>query len=176
MSDAKRVKPVINMDEVSIDERPTAFQPTGPAAERYGSRSGAVGARIGARLLGYNITAVPPGKRAFPLHSHHANEEMFFILQGTGELRIGDERYSIRAGDFIANPPGGPETAHQLINTGADELRYLAVSTMISPEICEYPDSKKIAALSRQIQADGSLRVTRHVSREGASVDYWEGE
>jgi len=176
MSEVKRIKPVINLDEVSIEERPAIFQPTGSAAERFGSRGGAVGARIGARLLGYSITAVDPGKRAFPMHSHHANEEMFFILQGTGELRVGDERYSLRAGDFIANPPGGPETAHQIINTGSEELRYLAVSTMLSPEICEYPDSKKMACISRQVQADGSMRLVRQVSREGASVDYWDGE
>ena len=149
MSEVKRIKPVINLDEVAIEDRPTFFQPTGSVAERFGSQSGAVGARIGARLLGYNITAVAPGKRAFPLHNHHANEEMFFILQGSGELRIGDERYSIRAGDFIANPPGGPESAHQIINTGSDEMRYLAVSTMIYPEAVEYPDSKKIGTMSR---------------------------
>lgn len=173
---ASRPKPVINLDEVSLDERAAFFQPPGSVAARFGSRSGMVGARIGARLLGYNITAVAPGKRAFPLHNHHANEEMFYILQGTGELRIGDERYSLRAGDFIANPPGGPDTAHQILNTGTEEMRYLSVSTMITPETVEYPDSKKVATYSRQPQADGSLRVLRQISREGQSVDYWDGE
>ena len=90
MPDKPRTKPVINLDEVTIDERPAFFQPPASVAGRFGSRSGMVGARIGARLLGYNITVVAPGKRAFPLHNHHANEEMFYILQGTGELRIGD--------------------------------------------------------------------------------------
>jgi len=45
-----------------------------------------VGTRLGARLLGYNITAVPPGKRAFPLHNHMVNEEMFFVVEGHGEV------------------------------------------------------------------------------------------
>jgi len=169
-------KPVINLDEVQITERPAFFQPTGKAAERFASRSGPVGTRIGAKMLGYNITAVPPGKRAFPLHNHHANEEMFFILSGSGELRVGDERYSLRAGDFIANPPGGPECAHQIINNGNEELRYLAVSTLITPETVEYPDSGKIATYSRHNAADGSPRVVRHVAHVDASVDYWEGE
>lgn len=176
MSTAPVNRPVINLDEVVIEERAPFFQPQGAAAERFGSRSGAVGARIGARMLGYNITAVPAGKRAFPLHNHHANEEMFFILQGTGELRIGQERYSLRSGDFIACPPGGPEVAHQIINTGTGELRYLAVSTMVSPETVEYPDSGKVALISRQNAPDGSLRLVRHVARQGDSVDYWEGE
>jgi uncharacterized cupin superfamily protein len=173
---SKQVRPVINIDEILIEDRAAMFQPKGAAAERFASRQGAIGSRIGARLLGYNITVVPPGKRAVPLHNHHANEEMFFILQGTGELRIGDERFSLRAGDFIANPPGGPEGAHQIINAGSGELRYLAVSTMIYPEAVEYPDSGKVAVISRQAGADGTQRVTRHIGRPGTSLDYWDGE
>lgn len=176
MSDSPRTKPVINLDEVALEERPAFFQPPASVAERFGSRTGPVGTRIGARLLGYNITAVAPGKRAFPAHNHHANEEMFYILQGTGELRIGDERYTLRPGDFIANPPGGPDSAHQIINTGKEEMRYLAVSTMITPDTVEYPDSGKIATYSRQLQPDGSLRVLRQISRAGESVPYWDGE
>lgn len=170
-------KPVVNIDEIAIEERPPFFQPHGPAAERFGSRTGAIGTRIGAKLLGYNITSVAPGKRAFPLHNHHANEEMFFILQGTGELRIGkEERYPIRKGDFIANPPGGPDRAHQMINTGEEELRYLAVSTMIVPETVEYPDSGKVASFSRQTAPDGTMRIVRQVGRPETSIDYWDGE
>jgi uncharacterized cupin superfamily protein len=176
MSEPKGVKPVINLDEVQIGDRPQMFQPTGNATERFASRIGMVSARIGARLLGYNITVVPPGKRAFPLHNHHANEEMFFILQGSGELRVGEERYSLRVGDFIANPPGGPESAHQIINTGSEELRYLAVSTMVTPETVEYPDSNKVALLSRQTAPDGSMRLVRHIGRPDSSIDYWDGE
>jgi uncharacterized cupin superfamily protein len=169
-------KPILNLDEVQVGDRPQAFQPAGKATERFGSQMGAIGTRIGARMLGYNITVVPPGKRAFPLHNHHANEEMFFILAGSGEVRVGTEVWSIRAGDFIANPPGGPESAHQVINTGSEELRYLAVSTMITPETVEYPDSGKIALLSRQTAPDGSMRMVRHVARASESVDYWDGE
>jgi uncharacterized cupin superfamily protein len=176
MSDQKPARPVINLDEVAIEERPAMFQPKGSAAERFSSRMGPIGGRIGARLLGYNITVVPPGKRAVPLHNHHANEEMFFILQGSGELRVGEERWSIRQGDFIASPPGGPEVAHQIVNTGSEEMRYLAVSTMITPETVEYPDSGKVALLSRQTAPDGSSRIVRHIGRPETSIDYWDGE
>jgi uncharacterized cupin superfamily protein len=176
MNQQKPARPVINLDEVQIEDRPAFFQAHGPATERFSSRSGAIGNRIGAQKLGYNITVVPAGKRAFPLHNHHANEEMFFILRGSGELRVGEERWSIRQGDFIASPSGGPEVAHQIINSGSDELRYLAVSTMIYPEAVEYPDSGKVAMMSRQIAPDGSMRVLRHVSRPDLGVDYWDGE
>lgn len=164
-------KPLVNLDEIELQPRPPQFAATGDAAQRYDARMGMVGPRIGARLLGYNVTAVPPGKRAFPAHNHRVNEEMFFILEGSGELRHGDARYPLRAGDVVACPPGGPETAHQIINTGAAEMRYLAISTQSPAEVCEYPDSAKFGAF-----ADGTPGRFRHLGRLADARDYWEGE
>lgn len=170
-------KPIINIDEIELEPRPAAFAPTGKAAEHFDARMGFIGPRIGAQKLGYNITAVPPGKRAFPLHNHHINEEMFFILQGTGELKIGGTIYPVRPGDVIACPPGGKEAAHQITNTGTEELRYLAVSTKLSPEICEYPDSGKFGVLADFTAGpDGKPQRFVYVGRDGDSRDYWEGE
>lgn len=50
-------------------------------------------------------------------------------------------------------------------------MRYLAVSTMVSPEICEYPDSGKVGAYGGSGSARYA-RLTRHADR----VDYWDGE
>lgn len=170
-------RPVINLDEVELQPMPPAFTPTGDAAQRYAPRIGPIGARLGARQLGYNITALPPGKRAFPFHNHRVNEEMFFVIEGSGEIRIGEARYPLRAGDIVACPAGGAETAHQIINTGDIELRYLAVSTQLSPEIAEYPDSGKYGVMaSYGADADGQPRSFRAVGRLGESLDYWEGE
>ena len=169
-------KPVINIADVTLHPRPSAFAATGDAAQRYDARMGMIGSHIGARLLGYNITAVPPGRRAFPLHNHLVNEEMFFVLEGSGELRVGDATHAVRAGDVIACPPGGPETAHQLVNTGEVELKYLAVSTKLSPEVCQYTDSGKFAvSVSDESGAPGQWRF-RHVGRPEDARDYWEGE
>jgi Cupin domain len=99
-------KPVINIADVVPEPRPAAFAPSGPAAERFDAKMGFIAPRIGAQKLGYNITVVPPGKRGFPFHNHRVNEEMFFILQGSGEVRIGETTYPIRTGDVIACPPG----------------------------------------------------------------------
>lgn len=44
--------------------------------DRFEAKLAPVAPRIGARKLGYNVTVVPPGKRAFPFHNHHANEEI----------------------------------------------------------------------------------------------------
>ena len=55
--------------------------------ERFGSRHVAIGAPLGAKKLGYNVTEIAPGKRAFPYHFHYVNEELFLVVEGTGELR-----------------------------------------------------------------------------------------
>lgn len=170
-------KPIINIADIELEPRPPAFAPSGSAAERFDAKIGFIGPRIGAQKLGYNITAVPPGKRAFPLHNHHVNEEMVFVLQGTGEIQFGENTYPIRAGDVIALPPGGKETAHQITNTGADELRYFAVSTKLSPEICDYPDSGKFGILAEfAAGSDGKPQRFVFVGRENDSLNYWEGE
>jgi len=145
-------KHIINIAEVELQPRPPQFAPTGPAAERFEARVGMIAARIGAKKLGYNLTAVPPGKRAYPFHSHRMLEEMFYVIEGTGE---------------VACPTGGPETAHQIVNTGMTELRYLAVSTKDAAEICEYPDSGKIGGMAEGL---------RFVLRGDQQAGYWEGE
>jgi len=170
-------KPIINIADVELQPRPAAFAATGPAAEKFDARMGMIGPKIGAQKLGYNITEVPPGKRAFPFHHHRVNEEMFFVLEGSGEVRIGGETYPIRAGDIIACPPGGAEVSHQIINSSAAPLRYLAISTKLSPEIAEYPDSGKFGVLAEfPPGTDGTPRTFRYVGRAGDQVDYWDGE
>jgi uncharacterized cupin superfamily protein len=170
-------KPVINIHDVELQPRPAVFAPTGAAAERYDARMGFISPLVGAKKLGYNLTAVPAGKRAFPLHNHHVNEEMFFIIEGEGEVRIGDAVYPIRPGDIVACPAGGKETAHQIINTGAAELKYLAVSGKVSADVVEYPDSGKFGVLSEYSPGpDGKPRGFRFVGRESLNLNYWEDE
>jgi uncharacterized cupin superfamily protein len=171
------MKRIVNIADIELQPFPPGMGPTGETAERFEARMGRISMGLGAQKLGYNITAVPPGKRAFPLHNHRVNEEMFFVLEGTGEIRIGSERHPIRQGDIIACPPGGPESAHQIINTGSAELRYLAVSSKLTPEICEYPDSNKYGILGEfGPDAEGKPQVVRIVMRQGDTADYWEGE
>ncbi|MRG93820.1 cupin domain-containing protein [Polyangium spumosum] len=145
--------------------------------ERFASRVALIAPKVGAQKLGYNVTIIPPGKRAFPLHNHHVNEEMFFVLEGEGELRLRDERHPIRRGDVIACPPGGPESAHQIINTSDSvELKLFAVSTKMMPEVVDYPDSGRFGVLAELgTDAEGKPRTFRYIGREKESLDYWEG-
>jgi uncharacterized cupin superfamily protein len=144
--------------------------------DKFEAQFAPVGATLDSQMLGFNVTMLAPGKRAFPYHAHRGNEEMFFILEGEGSVRIAGETHKIRKGDFISLPPG-KDSAHQIINDSQAPLRYLAVSTLITPELVEYPDSGKIAAT----YGKGGGRPTgpdaiRHVTRVSDAVDYWEGE
>ena len=142
-----------------------------PEGSSFGGLRQRVGAAIGAKKLGYSFFTVPPGKAAFPFHLHHANEEMIYILQGEGTLRLGKEEIPVSSGTFIACPPG-PDYPHQLINTSANNLHYLVVSTMEYPDISEYPDSHKIGAYVTSA-AEGGFRA---LYRKDGNVPYFEGE
>ena len=169
--------PILNIHDVQPIPRPPEHCPTGPAAERFGVSTAPLGRPLGAEKLGYNLTCVPPGKAAYPFHSHRQNEEMVLVVAGTGTLRLGGERFPLRVGDVVALPPGGPETAHQIINTGSEELRYLAVATRIGPEICDYPDSRKFGVYSEVApDKDGKPQFFHFMGREAQCLDYWDGE
>jgi len=144
----------------------------------FAAKLGRVGPLIGARKLGCQLHIVPTGRKAFPRHAHHANEEMFFILSGDGTYRAGAESFPIRANDVIAAPAGDGETAHQIINTGGGELRYLAFSTRNDPDVVEYPDSGKFAVASMIADDKGLLGArVRFIGRmEGQSLGYFDGE
>jgi len=100
------------------------------------------------------------------------NLDNVFILEGEGELRFGEERYPIRRHDVIACPTGGPEVAHQIINTGTTTMRYLALSTVVDVETCEYPDSRKILVATGQ----RGERGLRKIFRAENTVDYYDRE
>jgi uncharacterized cupin superfamily protein len=153
---------VVNIDDLKLDH----FEKGG----KFACDAVRVGPLVGAKDLGYSYDVVPPGKRSCPFHSHRAEEEMFFIVRGTGTLRYGKEARKIRAGDFICCPTGGPQTAHQIVNDSDADLAYISVSTMMPAEICEYPDSRKIGAYGA-----GEKRL-RHMTSVESAVDYWKDE
>ncbi len=141
----------------------------------FEARLGAVANRLGAKKLGYRVVWLPPGKKAWPFHLHHVNEEMFFILEGNGTLRFGDGQYPVKPGDVICCPPGAG-TAHQIVNTSQSDLKYLAVSTMEPAEVAEYPDSGKFGAMASGAPGSDRSRRLFWVARKDAVVDYWDGE
>ena len=158
-------KPVMNVDDVE-------YRDWG-AGGRYQAELGSMSPQMGARKLGYNVVRLAPGKCAWPYHLHHANEEMFVVLEGEGTLRLNGEEHPLRKGDVICCPTGA-EGAHQITNSSDAELKYLAISTMQSPEVAQYPDSDKVGVLCGAMPGQGQPAFRQILRNDG--VDYWEGE
>lgn len=164
---ARRHPQVVNVDEVDSISRPKG---------RFGVTGKRLGAPAGAKAIGFNWMELQPGKTSLPYHYHTGIEEGIYVLSGTGELRIGNDRVAVRAGDYAAFPPG-PDYAHALTNTGSEPLRYLSFSNQNTTDICAYPDSKKFAfaAMPDPAAWPNGMWVYRLI-KDQPSVDYFEGE
>jgi uncharacterized cupin superfamily protein len=158
-------QPVVHIDEVPLLDRGNGKQ--------FAVKWGRVGPLLGLNGLGCAVHVVPPGKKAFPFHRHHVMDELFFIVSGSGDYRFGEETFPVRAGDIVAAPAGSK--AHQLINTGSSELRYLGISTMGGVDLVDYPDSKKIAVAAGIKNADFKTATYAAVGRM-QPADYYDGE
>ena len=158
-------KPIVNIDDVPLMDR--------ARGDKFAVKWGRAGPLVGLTGLGCAVHVVPPGMRAFPFHRHHVADELFFILSGTGTYRLGDQTFPLRGGDFVGAPAGGE--AHQIINTGTEDLRYLGLSTVGSVDLVDYPDSGKIAVAAGIKNADYKTATYAKVGRL-QPADYYDGE
>lgn len=66
---------------------------------------------------------LPPGHAVRP-HFHRELEEVYYILEGTGEMTVGDETAPVGPGDAVYIPR---DHNHTLRNTGDTTMRLLLV-------------------------------------------------
>jgi mannose-6-phosphate isomerase-like protein (cupin superfamily) len=64
---------------------------------------------------------LPPGSATAP-HRHLKTEEIYYIIEGRGSMRVDGDTQPVGPGDAIAIPPGA---AHQITNTDVTPLRFL---------------------------------------------------
>lgn len=57
-------------------------------------------------------------------HHHVGQEEVYFFVQGTGMMIVGEEKFRVNAGDIILIPDGA---FHQVINDGEQHLTFNCV-------------------------------------------------
>jgi uncharacterized cupin superfamily protein len=108
---------------------------------------------------------VPCGKRNFPYHAHSAQWELYLIISGEGSVRHKDGTTEVVPGDaFIF----GPDEAHQLINSGEEDLVYYVIADNPIGESAYYPDSGKWKA-NKSSAAD-------RVVIKGRETDYFDSE
>ncbi|HEU5293406.1 MAG TPA: cupin domain-containing protein [Burkholderiaceae bacterium] len=76
--------------------------------------------------LGCFELRVPPGSNVPPPHSHSANEELVYVLEGTLRYTVGDQTRDLRRGDSMATPRG---VVHGFSNPHSIAARALVINT-----------------------------------------------
>jgi mannose-6-phosphate isomerase-like protein (cupin superfamily) len=73
--------------------------------------------------LSIGVFRYAPGQVG-PPHKHQKEAEVYYILHGTGSLRLGEEWIELREGMAVYIPPG---LEHETRNTGPAELEFLGI-------------------------------------------------
>ena len=157
---------------------PNVFEPDWDAEQDeppFTWRRSRVGRQARAEKLGASVFELVPGSSSFPLHVHHANEELLVVLAGTPTLRTLEGGRELSPGDVVAFP-SGPRGAHRIDNRSDSPVRFLIVSTMISPEVNEYPDSGKIWVRNFAPGGEPAREPLDALARPDPDLHYMDGE
>jgi uncharacterized cupin superfamily protein len=155
---ARRPTRIVNVDEVEPVERD---------GSTVGRRIRDLGRWAGSKRTGLRHAEVLPGKLNAPPHCHSAEEEIFVVLEGDGELLLWEpediSEQPVRAGSVVARP-AGTGVAHAF-RGGSSGLTLLMYGTRDPNDICFYPRSGKVYFAGLGL-----------VARLGEPLDYWDGE
>ena len=113
-----------------------------------------VGREAGCDLLGATVYELAAGARWANLHVHYANEELIVVLTGRPTLIALDRERELATGEVVACPRGRAG-AHRLENRTEEPARVLIVSTMLMPEVVEYPDEGRVFVMTEPPYTDG---------------------
>ena len=92
--------------------------------------------RTGSENLGERLWRLPP-QSANTLHKHIRAEEFYFVLEGTGRLRVGEETLTVpKHGGVLV----GPEQLRQVFNDTDAEVLWLIIG---APEELEFLQGSK---------------------------------
>ncbi|MBM2822170.1 MAG: Cupin protein [Thermoleophilia bacterium] len=149
---------VVNVDDVEAVER------EGPTV---GRRTRDLGRAAGSVRTGLRHAEVLRGKLNAPPHCHSAEEEIFVVLDGDGELLLwepeGVVEHPVVAGSVVTRLPG-TGVAHAL-RGGARGMTLLMYGTRDPNDVCFYPRSGKVFFTGLGL-----------ITRVGERIDYWDGE
>jgi mannose-6-phosphate isomerase-like protein (cupin superfamily) len=92
--------------------------------------------RTGSENLSARLWRLPP-KSASTLHKHIRQEEFYFVLEGLGRMRVGDETLSVpKYGGVLV----GPDQLRQVFNDTDAEVLWLIIG---APEELEFLQGSK---------------------------------
>lgn len=83
------------------------------------------------------VVVLEPGE-APPLHIHDDTEQIFYVMEGTGMLQIGEggSTYPVKPGDVVRIPP---HTWHKIQCDSPRALQYLSVDCFVGKRPTEEP-------------------------------------
>ena len=161
---AARPASIVNVADVDALKRERA---------RVRSESRDLGRAAGSERTGIKHLVIHPGHYATPAHCHSAEEEIFVVLDGDGELELipcpyvppgaAEERHPVRAGSVVARP-AATRLAHAF-RAGERGMTLLAYGTRDANDIAYYPRSNKVY-----------FRGIGVITRVDPLLDYWDGE
>jgi uncharacterized cupin superfamily protein len=149
---------VVNVEDLEAGEH---------ESETLGRRARHLTREAGALRTGMRHAEVFPGKLNAPPHCHSAEEEIFVVLEGDGQLLLwepgGVSEQPVRAGSVVCRLPG-TGVAHAF-RGGAGGMTLLAYGTRDPNDMCFYPRSRKLY-----------VRGLGLITRVGEQLDYLDGE
>ncbi len=123
--------------------------------------------------LNMSVYVLEPGETHLPYHFHHGAEELLLVLVGRPTLRTPAGERELRPGDVAHFPPGA-DGAHQVWNASAETARFVVAAATATPEVVEYPDAGKVAAMARTPSQQGAHLWSMHLLE--SATGYWDGE
>jgi uncharacterized cupin superfamily protein len=94
--------------------------------------------------LGASVYELGPGNFVV-YHFHHGSEELLLVLRGRPTLRTSEGERQLAEGEAV-HFPAGPDGVHGVSNDTDEQVRFVMASTLVSPEVVEYPDQKQVTA------------------------------
>ena len=154
-----------NIWDVDWDE-PGEYEREAETAGYGGVRGKRLRRQLGAALSSA-VWELDPGATQSPYHFHHGGEELLIVLRGSPTLRSPEGDRELKEGEVV-HFPRGQEGAHQVSNRSSEVARYVIAASQGTPEIVEYPDSGKIAAMARtETSAGGPLFTINRYLMQG---------
>ena len=69
------------------------------------------------------LNAFEPGQEHAP-HTHEGQDKLYVVLEGSGEVQIGEQKQLLNAGDLAFAPSG---VVHSIRNSGEERLVVMAI-------------------------------------------------
>jgi uncharacterized cupin superfamily protein len=153
-----RPSTIVHVPDLEAHERDTAT---------IGRRARYVGKELGSVQTGIRYAEVLPGKLNAPPHCHSAEEEIFVVLEGDGDVLLweagGTAEHPLRAGSIVCRP-AATGIAHAF-RGGEGGMTLLMYGPRDPRDMCYYPRSGKVYFIGLGL-----------ITRVGEQLDYWDGE